>query len=155
VHARYSALLRGLIDAELYKTFYNTLSRRLFSTRGVDPALEFIAFDVEPSDAITHPVARHTYAVSPTRPVEALRVLADYRFDIPCAPAAARRPSPCACRMIWPTGVTPVRSIELLDTVFYRERRAYLVGRVFGEHRFSPCVIALVNDGRACVPMRC
>ncbi|MFX7507399.1 isocitrate dehydrogenase kinase/phosphatase AceK regulatory subunit, partial [Acinetobacter baumannii] len=68
------------------KTFYNTLSRRLFATRGVDPALEFIAFDVEPSDAITHPVARHTYAVSPTRPVEALqRVLADYRFDIPYA----------------------------------------------------------------------
>ena len=30
--------------------------------------------------------------------------------------------------------------------MFYRERRAYLVGRVFGEHRFSPCVIALVND---------
>ncbi|NOK93607.1 isocitrate dehydrogenase kinase/phosphatase AceK regulatory subunit, partial [Escherichia coli] len=134
-------LLRGLIDAELYKTFYNTLSRRLFSTRGVDPALEFIAFDVEPSDAITHPVARHTYAVSPTRPVEALqRVLADYRFDIPyahqlrCAAAIAVRLQDDLAH--W--GDTPVRSIELLDTVFYRERRAYLVGRVFGEHRFSP-----------------
>ena len=32
--------------------------------------------------------------------------------------------------------------------MFYRERRAYLVGRVFGEHRFSPCVIVLVNDGQ-------
>ncbi|HFF3761304.1 bifunctional isocitrate dehydrogenase kinase/phosphatase [Stenotrophomonas maltophilia] len=151
VHARYSALLQGLIDAELYKTFYNTLSRRLFATRGVDPALEFIAFDVEPSDAITHPVARHTYAVSPTRPVEALqRVLADYRFDIPyahqlrCAAAIAVRLQDDLAH--W--GDTPVRSIELLDTVFYRERRAYLVGRVFGEHRFSPCVIALVNDER-------
>lgn len=69
VHARYSALLQGLIDAELYKTFYNTLSRRLFAIRGVDPALEFIAFDVEPSDAITHPVARHTYAVSDRKSV--------------------------------------------------------------------------------------
>jgi hypothetical protein len=102
VHARYSALLQGLIDAELYKTFYNTLSRRLFATRGVDPALEFIAFDVEPSDAITHPVARHTYAVSPTQPVEALRrVLADYRFDIPYAhQRCAAAPSPCACRIL-------------------------------------------------------
>ncbi|MGO4554373.1 isocitrate dehydrogenase kinase/phosphatase AceK regulatory subunit, partial [Stenotrophomonas sp. 2YAF22] len=63
VHAHFSALLQGLIDAELYKTFYNTLSRRLFAIRGVDPEVEFIAFDVEPSDAITHPVARHTYAV--------------------------------------------------------------------------------------------
>jgi isocitrate dehydrogenase kinase/phosphatase len=149
VHAHFSALLQGLIDAELYKTFYNTLSRRLFAIRGVDPEVEFIAFDVEPSDAITHPVARHTYAVSPTRPVEALqRVLADYRFDVPyahqlrCAAAIAVRLQDDLAH--W--GDTPVRSIELLDTVFYRERRAYLVGRVFGEHRFSPCVIALVND---------
>jgi isocitrate dehydrogenase kinase/phosphatase len=29
--------------------------------------------------------------------------------------------------------------------VFYRERRAYLVGRVFGETRFAPLVIALVH----------
>ncbi len=96
-------------------------------------------------------MARHTYAVSPTRPVEALqRVLADYRFDIPyahqlrCAAAIAVRLQDDLAH--W--GDTPVRSIELLDTVFYRERRAYLVGRVFGEHRFSPCVIALVNDER-------
>jgi isocitrate dehydrogenase kinase/phosphatase len=47
-----------LIDRELYKTFYNTLSRRFFQTRGVDAAIEFIAMDVEPTDAITHPVAR-------------------------------------------------------------------------------------------------
>lgn len=150
VHVRYAALLHGLIDAELYKTFYNTLARRLFATRGVDAQVEFIAFDVEPSDAITHPVARHAYTVSATRPAEALmRVLGDYRFDVPyahqlrCAAAIAVRLQDDLAH--W--GEHPVRSIELLDTVFYRERRAYLVGRVLGEHRFSPCVIALVNDG--------
>ena len=150
VHADYAALIEGQIDAELYKTFYNTLARRLFATRGVDPQVEFIAFDVEPSDAITHPVARHAYTVSATRPAEALvRVLGDYRFEVPyahqlrCAAAIAVRLQDDLAH--W--GEHPVRSIELLDTVFYRERRAYLVGRVFGEHRFSPCVIALVNDG--------
>ncbi len=150
VRTRYAALIDGLIDAELYKTFYNTLARRLFGTRGVDAGVEFIAFDVEPSDAITHPVARRTYAVSATRPVEALsRVLGDYRFDVPyahqlrCAAAIAVRLQDDLAH--W--GEHPVRSIELLDTVFYRERRAYLVGRVLGEHRFSPCVIALTNDG--------
>lgn len=149
VRAHYAALIDGLIDAELYKTFYNTLARRLFATRGVDPQVEFIAFAVEPSDAITHPVARHTYTVSATRPAEALvRVLGDYRFDLPyahqlrCAAAIAVRLQDDLAH--W--GAHPVRSIELLDTVFYRERRAYLVGRVLGEHRFSPCVIALVND---------
>ena len=147
----YACEVDGLIDAELYKTFYNTLARRLFATEGVDAAVEFMAMDVVPSDAITHPVARHTYAVSATRPAEALmRVLGDYRFDVPyvhqlrCAAAIAVRLQDDLQH--W--GDHPVRSIELLDTVFYRERRAYLVGRVFGEHRFSPCIIALVNDDK-------
>ncbi len=150
VHDVYAGLVGPLVDAELYKTFYNTLARRLFATEGVDAEVEFMALDVEPSDAITHPVARHTYAVSTTRPVEAfMRVLGDYRFEVPyahqlrCAAAIAVRLQDDLQH--W--GTHPVRSIELLDTVFYRERRAYLVGRVFGEHRFSPCVIALVNDG--------
>src|SRR5690606_31640398 len=40
------------LDAELYKTFFNTITRRLFKTRGVDPAIEFVAFDFQPSDRI-------------------------------------------------------------------------------------------------------
>lgn len=150
VHAAFAALVDGLIDGELYKTFYNTLTRRLFGTHGVDDAIEFMAIDIEPSDAITHPVARHVYTVSEARPAEAFeRMLADYRFDVPyrhrlrCAAAIAVRLQDDLAH--W--GPNPVRAIELLETVFYRERRAYLVGRVFGEHRFSPCVIALVNDG--------
>lgn len=137
------------IDAELYKTFYNTLTRRLFRTHGVDDRIEFMALDIEPSDAITHPVARHVYALSELRPADAFsRLLADFAFDVPyrhqlrCAAAIAVRLQDDLAH--W--GAYPVRAVELLQTVFYRERRAYLVGRVFGEHRFSPCVIALVND---------
>ena len=148
--AAFETLVAGQLDRELYKTFYNTLSRRFLRIRGVDPALEFVALDVEPTDAITHPVARHSYAVSEQRPTDTFaRVLADYGFDVPyahrtrCAAAIAVRLQDDLAH--W--GAQPVRGIELLDTVFYRERRAYLVGRVFGEHRFSPCVIALVNDG--------
>ncbi|MCL7715469.1 bifunctional isocitrate dehydrogenase kinase/phosphatase [Stenotrophomonas mori] len=151
VRAAYAGRIEGLIDGELYKTFYNTLTRRLFATHGVDDAIEFMAIDLEPSDAITHPVARHVYSVSETRPAEAFeRALADARFHVPyrhrlrCAAAIAVRLQDDLAH--W--GPYPVRAIELLETVFYRERRAYLVGRVFGEHRFSPCVIALVNDGQ-------
>ncbi|MFT4198771.1 MAG: bifunctional isocitrate dehydrogenase kinase/phosphatase [Pseudoxanthomonas sp.] len=151
IRACYGALVEGQIDRELYKTFYNTLTRRFFQTRGVDRDVEFVALDIAPTDAITHPVARHGYALSPLRPTETFdRVLADYAFDVPyahrtrCAAAVAVRLQDDLAH--W--GQDPVRQVELLDTVFYRERRAYLVGRVFGEHRFSPCVIALVNDER-------
>lgn len=147
----YERLIDGLIDQELFKTFYNTLTRRFFRTRGVDASVEFVALDIEPTDAITHPVKRHTYAVSELRPVDTFaRVLGDTRFDLPyahrtrCAAAVAVRLQDDLAH--W--GANPVRSVELLETVFYRERRAYLVGRVFGEYRFSPCVIVLVNDER-------
>ncbi len=147
----YERLIGGLIDRELFKTFYNTLTRRFFKTHGVDASIEFVAMDIEPTDAITHPVERHSYAVSELRPVETFaRVLGDYRFEIPyahrtrCGAAIAVRLQDDLAH--W--GENPVRSVELLETVFYRERRAYLVGRVFGEHRFSPFVIVLVHDER-------
>ncbi len=144
----YAALIAPLLDQELYKTFFNTLTRRFFGTRGVDPEIEFVALDIEPTDRITHPVARHVYAVSDDLPALFRRVLDDYPFAAPY-----RDPDRCAARIAqalpqqlrdW--GGQPVRALELLTTVFYRERRAYLVGRVFGDNRYAPCVIALVND---------
>ena len=152
VHAAYAETIAPLLDCELYKTFFNTLTRRFFKTRGVDPAMEFVALDIEPTDAITHPVARHSYAVSEDRLVETfMRVLGDYPFAVPYA-HRTRCAAGIAVRLqedLQHWGPHPVRAVELLDTVFYRERRAYLVGRVFGERSFSPCVIALVNDGGA------
>ncbi|MBD8526346.1 bifunctional isocitrate dehydrogenase kinase/phosphatase [Pseudomarimonas arenosa] len=143
----YAELIAPLIDQELNKTFFNTLSRRFFKTRGVDPAIEFVALDIEPTDRIAHPVARHAYAVSADLSQLFERVLQDFPFalayqDIPrCADLIAR----ALQDQLADWGEHPVHAVELMQTVFYRERRAYLVGRVFGEKRYGPCVIALVN----------
>ena len=75
VRDAYAAAIAEAIDTELYKTFYNTLTRRFFRTRGVDPAIEFVALDIEPTDAITRPVARHAYAVSGTRQADLTTVV--------------------------------------------------------------------------------
>jgi isocitrate dehydrogenase kinase/phosphatase len=144
----YAEAIAGLLDAELNKTFFNTLTRRVFGTRGVDPAVEFVALDIEPTDHITHPVARYSYDVGGGLAATLVRVLGDYRFAVPYA-----EPRACASRIAeellrrfrhW--GTEPVRGIELMETVFYRERRGYLVGRLYGEQRFAPIVIALRND---------
>lgn len=144
----YGRLIGPLIDQELYKTFFNTLTRRFFRTRGVDPDIEFLALGIEPTDRITHPVSRHVYAASGALQALCRHLLDDYPFATAyadaerCAAALAR--SLTAQLADW--GPRPVRALELLETVFFRERRAYLVGRVFGEERYAPCVIALVND---------
>jgi isocitrate dehydrogenase kinase/phosphatase len=148
IRTQYEALIAPLLDQELNKTFFNTLARRFFKTRGVDAAIEFVALDIEPTDRITHPVARKIYLVSGGLSRTFRRVLGDY----PLAAAWAQR-EVCAQRIadellarFRPWGPEPLRAVELLETVFYREQRAYLVGRVFGEERFRPLVIALRHD---------
>ena len=148
IHNHFALLISTQLDQELYKTFYNTLTRRFFGTRGVDVDIEFVALDIEPTDSITHPVARHSYAVWGNLSRICQHILDDHQFAVPYAHSAQ-----CATRLaqalsdrlsVW--GPDPIRAIELLETIFFRERRAYLVGRIFGAERITPMVIALVND---------
>ena len=146
VKAHYAELIGPLLDQELDKTFFNTLSRRFFKTHGVDAAIEFVALDIEPTDRITHPVSRRSYSVFGGIADEFVRVLEDFAFAIPWA-----HPQLCASRLATALeaqlgALAPVVAVEMLETVFYREQRAYLVGRIFGERRFAPLIIALMND---------
>jgi isocitrate dehydrogenase kinase/phosphatase len=143
----YAAGIASLLDQEMYKTYFNTLTRRFFRTRGVDPAIEFVALDIEPTDRIAHPVARHSYAVHGALAPVFQRVLEG--FDLPRALA---HPAHCAARIaaaverqLGAGDVLPLVALELMETVFYREQRAYLVGRALGESRHVPVVIALEN----------
>lgn len=148
VRDRYAALIAPLLDQELYKTFFNTLTRRFFRTQGVAADIEFVALDIVPTDRITHPVARHSYAVSDDLAATLDRLLGDYAFDLAYADRGgnARALAAVLRARMAAQDAGEVVALELLQTVFYRERRAYLVGRVFGRERYLPCVIALVND---------
>ena len=144
----YAAAIANLLDQELYKTWFNTLARRSFRIRGVDAEVEFIALDIEPTDRITHAVARHSYAVWGNLARVCQKLLDDYPFAAPYAHAGlcAARIAEALSRRLAAWGPDPVRALELLETVFYRERRAYLVGRVFGVERIAPLVIALTHE---------
>ncbi|MEE4639486.1 MAG: bifunctional isocitrate dehydrogenase kinase/phosphatase [Wenzhouxiangella sp.] len=148
IRAHFETLIDGQLDAELYKTFFNTISRRLHKTRGVDSAIEFVALDIQPTDRITHPVSRHTYAVGGELQRTFCRILNDHGFRLPYrdvdadAAALAER----LARVFAGDEKPAVLAIELLETVFYREGRAYLLGRAFGAERYVPCVIALCRS---------
>lgn len=143
----YAESVANLLDQELYKTFFNTLTRRFFKTRGVDPAIEFVALDIEPTDHIKHPVARLAYSVSTDLETLFRRILEDTAFAVPYADAehCVAQAAASLRQQLAAWGDRPVRAIELLQTRFYRERRAYLVGRVFGELSFAPLVIAMAH----------
>jgi isocitrate dehydrogenase kinase/phosphatase len=148
IRDRYGGLIAERPDREFYKTFFNSVTRKIFDTVGANPEVEFLALDVEPSfgpeDGIVCPY-----------PVDSS--LAD-------AVAAMLERSPAAGRMAdWGGSVAyvageishwlavrglqgPVTALEMLEPVFYRGTRAYLVGRIRGTGWVAPLVIALRHD---------
>jgi isocitrate dehydrogenase kinase/phosphatase len=142
----YELQVETLLDQELAKTFFNTLSRRFFLTRGVDAEIEFVALDREPTAGIGTSVALKRYVVERDLAAACAAILADYPFAtgyVDPARAAAAMAGEIAERM-FEDGV-PIRAIELLEPVFYRERRAYLVGRIDDGGDGTPLVIALTS----------
>jgi isocitrate dehydrogenase kinase/phosphatase len=149
----YEALVDPLLDRELFKTFFNSLSRRFFRTVGVDPEIEFVALDADPFAGVGTPVARNEYAAGEELRASCRRMLEDYAFRIGYADDeadAAAIAETLEERFAMPGGHSILR-IELLRTRFFRERRAYLVGRILAGRAASgaewiPLVVALVNE---------
>ena len=148
IHRRYAETIAERIDAELYKTFFNTLTRRLFKTRGVSTGIEFVALDIEPTEHITHPIDRHIYSCheQPTEAMQRMLINAGVRYRSESLRTDAGRIAKRLHQDLNEVDPAGLLSLELLKVVFYRDHRAYLIGRAFGQDRWLPCVIALIND---------
>src|SRR5688572_11681529 len=157
----FASLVAGRDDCGIGETFFNSVTRRIFATVGVDARTEFLAS----SQGTTH----STVAPSPdSRPIfrtitaprvdEALvrELLGAFSWDVPyrnldeatVRVAAAMRAGLAeqSAESVTANGVT----VELLNSVFYRNKGAYLVGRVQGAE-VVPLVLALLNTERGIV----
>lgn len=145
----YAELIREYPDNAFFKTFFSSISRRLFDTVGVDPRVEFIAADVILDEK---PLDEKDVRTYPNR--GALRflvdqVLSDFSFGVPFRDrertirfVAAEIEAYCKEDKVQ----QDVEIVELLAPVFYRATRAFIVGRIGGDDWVSPLVIALRNS---------
>ncbi len=145
----YEILLTKLADRELFKTWFNSLSRRSFHTHGVVADIEFVALDrapyTEPSDMAPH----RRYTVGDEALSEVCR-----RLLVEQAHAASYSDLPKCAALLGAVLERhrdtvfggAIEELHVLETVFYRERRAYLVGRVRSGGRRYPLVVALVHE---------
>ena len=141
----YAARVGGMRDRELAKTFFNTLSRRFFHTRGVDCAIEFVALDLDPLAGAAAP-ALDVHELDGELVAACARLIGEPGFGrladpVGDAQALARELAERAIE----TGAAP-RRVELLRATFHRERRAYRVGRLVDAHGdASPWVLAFTS----------
>ena len=144
----YTELAAARADHELARTFFNSATRRVFATVGIDPEIEF----VEPTPAGLEdegppPYTSHAHGGATAALIRdilaAHPVGAPYRRPDDDADLIARRIDAYRASA-W--GDQAIDAIDMLDAVFYRNKGAYLVGRIRGGRRLMPLVIALVNE---------
>lgn len=137
----YAERIAALPDRELYKTFYNSLVRRFFLIDGVAPDVEFLAFEIVPTGDASCPgeLQHHAFdhdAVAIWRGIFADLAYANGWADLDVSAGAV-------AETLRSRGVI---GVSMLRTPFYRERRAYLVGRAHGASGATyPVVVALVS----------
>lgn len=153
IKRRFKQLIAALPDREFDKTFFNSVTRRTFGTVGVDPAVEFVALDLDPISAIKTPVDTAVYHNRGSLELLFEELLADFRFRTPYldfdrAVRVIANEVRAKCEAGADASRPPLQvdRIELLRTVFFQTTRAYLVGRISGPHWMLPFVIALKNS---------
>lgn len=145
---RYVDLVGDRMDLELAETFYNSVTRRLFEIVGLDTDLEFLWLG--PTALPADDGTRGEYRSFPNEEslVDCIREVFEHSplaahfadLDGDAEQVAARIAA--LLDDIWDGHLD---SIDVLRPIFYRNKGAYLVGRLRWLNRVSPIIIPLLN----------
>ena len=144
----YEMLVARRPDSDFYRTFYNSVTRELFGTVGVNTEVEFCATNVGRASGA---VPLRVYRIGGSLPLAVREIIADLPFGaaIGDQDGAVHRISAEIGRYFESGRQTGApESIELIEPVFYRGMHAFAVGRLIGDATITPLVIAFTNGGR-------
>jgi len=146
----YSGLIADGADFELAETFFNSATRRIFTTVGVDPKIEFLFSDFDTPPLVGDSIY-NTYSTG-NGLTEVIRdLLTACEFSVPFEDLdrdarRAARAIECERRTLDIT--RPIDAVEMIRSVFYRNKGAYLVGRIRSGDHTMPLTLALHNGDR-------
>ncbi|MFN8498118.1 MAG: bifunctional isocitrate dehydrogenase kinase/phosphatase [Anaerolineae bacterium] len=146
---RYTELIGRRDDIETAETFFNSVTRRIFATVGVDPQIEYVASEVKGRRSQDTPLLHRYDGRGGLAPL--LRaILADHPFNAPYADlerdvrlAAARIEASLAERELG-----GVDAADVVRHVFYRNKAAYIIARLHCGDKRVPLALCLLNDER-------
>ncbi|GAC1696736.1 MAG: bifunctional isocitrate dehydrogenase kinase/phosphatase [Steroidobacteraceae bacterium] len=151
IHGEFAAQITELPDPEFTKTFFSSISRRMFGTVGVAPDIEFVATDLNPLADTSAAVGTNSYVNHGSLALLFEDLLGDVRFRSPWRDLDRSIDHVVNEVRAWLQshgGHRTLERVEVIRPVFYQISRAYIVGRVIGREFLGPLVIALRNtDG--------
>jgi len=143
IKSRYARDLSGRANLELAETFFNSVLRKIAGHDSLDSHVTFdnpMAHDREGSSQVTE-VFRRTGSVQQL----IASILQRYRFAVGYEDLE-RDAGLIAARIESHPPRVGVKDIELVRSVFFRNKGAYLVGRIRTGEGAMPLVLALLNE---------
>ena len=147
---RYAADVEPHPAAEIARSFFNSIGRRVLGTVGVEPAVEFLGAERPAPEEGPEPVFRAFERGASTAALFE-RILRAPGFAVPwedLARDARLAASELDAHLREGGEARPVDRIEVAAPVFFRGKGAYLVGRVLRGRRPSPVVLAILHGAR-------
>ena len=144
--AVFSSRIAESPDWELAETFFNSLTRRIFTTVGVDEQIEFVRTDFSepPTPATTQAFRRYSCAdLGPNCVATAVtHILRDVPIEATCQDIVRDAERVAARLQI----AGDILHLDIAAEVFYRGKAAYLVGRAVTESGRVPVALALLHE---------
>ena len=151
IKAVYSGLITHRDDWEVAETFFNSVTRRVFTTVGLDPEIEFVHTD---HAAPPIPSREAVYRAFEATTIAGLvhKVLADYAelydSESTLEEDAERVAAHITAELALHHDTEITVTAEFAKAVFYRGEHAYLMGRTDQGSRIIPLVFCLTHDER-------
>jgi isocitrate dehydrogenase kinase/phosphatase len=143
--------IEQVADPEFLKTYFSSITRRIFDTVGVDPEIEFFALDLDPLRGATSQDVTRTYINRGALELLVEELLTSYRFRTPWRDfegSVEHVVTDIRLHLQRSGERRPIREIEVIGPVFYQMTRAYVVGRIKGDGYLLPLAIAFRNGER-------
>ena len=140
--AAYSALIAKSDRWEIAESFFNSLTRRIFATEGVNQAIEFVDTDFDVSAGEQHKIVR-TYSGGTVTKLMTELLTDEGVGGFTLEHWSNLRESVELAAKRLDAALPDAATIEIVSAVFYRGRGAYIVGRALGGDTSVPIAFAL------------
>jgi len=149
IRSYFGKRLEKVPDAGFIKTFFNSVTRRIFGTAGIDTHLEFVSVDLYADIELVYSLnlKRYPFWGSAEKIFEA--ILNDFSFRVPYAKSISSDIEQLVESKF--SRHNEYLRFEFIDSFFYQSARAYLIGRVVTHKDVSPIVIAFKNTDRGII----
>ncbi|MEJ2655901.1 MAG: bifunctional isocitrate dehydrogenase kinase/phosphatase [Desulfobacterales bacterium] len=148
IKGAYLKLSHALDVWELAETFFNSVTRKIFDTVGVDPQIEFVDTCTRKAPVRVSRLPYRNYAGDRPTPLLMEAILCGYHPQTAYEDIKrdARLAAEKVDHLLRGSGYWKYfNRAEMLTSVFYRGKGAYLVGRMFMGPDIIPLVLALFN----------